>query len=64
MSLQKEMLWPLPHKKVTKGYARHKRFFKRQMNKFIRLQSKDIDSDDVDIKTNRKPYKKWDDFYW
>lgn len=34
------------------------------MNKFIRLQSKDIDSDDVGIKTNRKPYKKWDDYYW
>jgi len=64
MSLQKEMLWSLPHRKVTKGYARRKRFFKRQMNKFIRLQSKDIDSDDVGIKTNRKPYKKWDDFYW
>ena len=61
MSLQKEMLYS---KKSSRGYARHRRFLKKQMSKFIRLQSKDIDSDDVGIKTNRKPYKKWDDINW
>lgn len=63
MSLQKEMLWSF-RPKTTKGYARRKRFFKKQMNKFIRLQSKNIDSDDIGVKTNRKPYKKWDDYAW
>ncbi len=62
MSLQKEKLWSRP--KTTKGYAKRKRFFKKQMNKFIRLQSKDIDSDDVGIKTNRKSYKRLDDYCW
>ena len=63
MSLQKEKLWSFRNK-TTKGYARRKRFFKKQMNKFIRLQSKDIDSDDVGFKTNRKPYHRIDDYYW
>ena len=47
-------------KRTKKGDIKRKRFLKRQMNKFIRLQSKNIDLDDIGFKTNRKPYKGWE----
>lgn len=43
-----------------KKFSFSRKWRKRQMNRYIRRNNKDIDEDETGYKTSRKPYKGWE----
>ena len=43
--------------KPWKKYSHSRKWLKRQMNRFVRRNNKNINQDDIGYKTNRKPMR-------
>lgn len=65
MSLNREQIEHLEHfwakdtSKPWKNYSYSRKWLKRQMNKFIRLQTKKINEDSLGGKIGQKPMSGW-----
>lgn len=55
-----ELLWRDRSDTLWKDPSYSRKWRKRQMNKFIRRQGKQIADDDCGGKRGRKPYKGWE----
>ncbi len=66
MALSREQIEHLEHEwiklsdKPWRKTSRSRRYLKKQMNKFIRLQGKKISDDETGTKQGRKPLKGWE----
>lgn len=65
MATTREQIEHLEHfwkdeEKPWKKFSRSRRYLKKQMNKYLRRKGKNIDGDEVSIKTKRKPCAGWE----
>ena len=65
MATSREQIEHLEHfwkneEKPWKKYSRSRRWLKRQMNRFIRRNNKNIEDDELGKKQGRKPYLGWE----
>ena len=65
MALNREKIEHIEHRfaddeQPWKDYSHSRKWRKKQMNKYIRLQGKDIEEDEESHKKGRKPYRGWE----